>query len=86
MQCRFCESTNTKKFGFSRKTVQRYFCKSCQRTSNEILDLRGLSKDEIVIARDLRSQGLSIRVIAKKIAKGNGAVTAVLKTQNQKMN
>lgn len=79
MQCRHCQSAQTKKNGHSRKGKQYYLCKACGRAFAETPDARHLTETERTQAQRLYEEGLSGRAVARAVGKGLKAVRTFLK-------
>lgn len=79
MQCRHCQSDQTKKNGHSRKGKQYYLCKACGRAFAETPDARHLTLAERTQAQKLYEEGLSGRAVSRAVGKGLKAVRTFLK-------
>jgi len=66
--CKFCQSTNTMKYGLKNKK-QVYFCKDCNRRFVDNIDFENMKYDPRIIALtlDLYFKGVSLRKISEHL-------------------
>ncbi len=73
MPCKYCNSTNTKKFG-TFNGIQRYYCNDCKRkfVSNTALPYMQTPVEQVALALSLYYDGLSLNAIRRNLKQAYG--------------